>query len=52
MTDESTYRLSDASQNAAASPYTFFLPADRDIDRLRPDDYVKLIFELIPPGEN
>ena len=52
MADDPTYRLSDALELAAASPYTFHLPADADLDRLGPDDYVKLIFELIPPGEN
>lgn len=52
MTAEATYSLSDARELAAAAPYTFFLPADADVDRLAPDDYAKLIFELIPPGKN
>jgi hypothetical protein len=52
MAVEASYRLSDAPELSAESPYTFFLPADADLGRLGPGDYVKLIFELIPPGEN
>lgn len=51
MANDPTYSLHDARELAAAAPYTFHLPADEDLDRLAPDDYVKLIFELIPPGE-
>ena len=51
MEDQPTYTLSDARVNAAEAPYTFFLPDRADVARLAPDDYAKLIFELIPPGE-
>lgn len=52
MAGELSYRLVDAWDSAVAAPYTFFLPADEDVERLAPGDYVKLIFDLIPPGEN
>ncbi|HEY0148513.1 MAG TPA: DUF2185 domain-containing protein [Allosphingosinicella sp.] len=46
-----TFEIADPRPLAAEAPYTFFLPTVREIAALAPGDYVKLIFELVPPGE-
>ena len=44
------YRLTDPRPLAAQFPYTFFLPSPAELDAVGRGDLVKLIFELVPPG--
>jgi hypothetical protein len=45
-----TWRIDDASARARAHPYTFWKPSSSLVEKLRPGDFVKLIFLLTEPG--
>jgi hypothetical protein len=47
-----TYTLDDPRIVQREAPYTFFLPSQREIDSVRPDDVVKLIFRSEPEGSD
>jgi hypothetical protein len=42
--------LDDPRPAAQASPYTFFLPSQKELESLQPGDLVKLTFRSHPPG--
>lgn len=44
------YEIDDPRPVAAAHPYTFFVPAPAEIDRLRPGHVAKLMFRGLPEG--
>ena len=46
-----SYVIVDPRPIAAEAPYTFFLPTELELGAIAPGDLVKLIFELVPPGE-
>jgi hypothetical protein len=48
---ETRYTLDDPRPIAKSAPYTFFPPAQREIDALTPGDLVQLIFRSIPQSE-
>lgn len=45
-----TYTLDDPRIVQKEAPYTFFLPSQKEIESVRPDDLVKLIFRSQPEG--
>jgi len=46
---QQTWRLDDGDAHAAAYPYTFWKPSPALIEKLKPGDFVKLIFLLEDP---
>jgi hypothetical protein len=51
MSKQPGWRLADAAEIARTYPYTFWKPSDQLVTLLKPGDGVKLIFDIVNPGE-